>query len=50
MTQNAASEKMINLNAEISAEKTMTGLVFEIYSNDIHMEMALIDRDITVLF
>ena len=56
MTQKAASEKMIDLDAvvvsvvkiidldaEVSAEKTMVALVFEIDGGGIHTGMVLID-------
>ena len=40
---------MIDLDAEVSAEKTMVALVFEIDGDGIHTGMALIDQDTTVL-
>lgn len=41
--------KMIDLNAEVSAEKILVVLVFEIDDNSIHIEMALIDQNTIVL-
>lgn len=43
MMKKAAYEKMVDLNAELSTEKTMAGLVFEIDDNGIYIEIALID-------
>lgn len=42
--------KIIDLNVELSAEKIMVALVFEIDSNYIYTKMALINEDIIVLF
>ena len=64
MTQKAASKKMIDLDAkkivstvkiiyldaEVSVEKTMVALVFEINTSSIHTAMTLINQDIIVLF
>ena len=64
MTQKAASKKMmdldveemvsamkiIDLDAEVSAEKVMVALVFEIDGGNIHMAMILMNQDTTVLF
>lgn len=41
---------MINLDVEMSAEKIMVTLVFEINDDGIHTEMALIDQDTIILF
>ena len=62
MTQNTALEKLINLDtmvlsivkiidleAEVFAKKTIVALVFEIDGDGIHMKMVLIDQDTTVL-
>lgn len=65
MTQKTTFEKMIDLNAkvrvftmkminldiglEVFAVKIMTSLTFEINKNNEHMEMTLIEQDITVL-
>lgn len=35
--------KMINLDAEVSAEKTIMALVFEIDGDSIHMAMSLMN-------
>lgn len=37
--------KIIDLDTEVFAEKTMVALVFEIDGNSIHMEMTLINED-----
>lgn len=42
--------KIIDLDAEVSAQKIMVLLIFEIDGNSIHIEMALIDQDTMVLF
>ena len=42
--------KMINLDIEVSAEKAMMALIFEIDNSNIHMAMTLMNQDITVLF
>ena len=49
MIQKAASERMIDLDAEVSAEKTMVALVFEIDGGGIHTAMTLMNQDTTVL-
>ena len=64
MTRKAAFEKMmdldaeemvsavkiIDLNAKVSTEKAMVALVFEIDGGGIHMVMALMNKNTTVLF
>ena len=64
MTQKAAFERMknldakevvsamkiIDLDAEISAEKAMVPLIFEIDGGGIYMAMALMNQDTTILF
>ena len=42
--------KIIGLDAEVSVEKAMVALVFEIDGSGIHMAMTLMNQDITVLF
>ena len=42
--------KIIDLNAKVSAKKTMVALVFEIDSSGIYMAMVLINQDTTMLF
>ena len=41
--------KIIDLHAEVSVEKTIVALVFEIDGGGIHTEIALIKQDTTVL-
>ena len=41
--------KIIYLDAEVSVEKTMVALVFEIDGSNIHMAMTLMNQDTTVL-
>ena len=64
MTQKAASERMmdldveevvfavkiIGLDAEMSADKAMVALVFEIDGGGIYMAMVLMNQDTTLLF
>lgn len=47
MTPKAAYEKMIDLNAEVSAEKIIVALFFEIDSGGIHIVEALMSQDST---
>ena len=49
MTRKVAFEKMMDLDAEVSVEKTMVALVFEIDGGGIHMAMTLMNQDTTVL-
>ena len=42
--------KIIDLNGEISTKKVIMVLVFEIDGGSIHIVMALINQDITMLF
>ena len=49
MTRKIAFEKMIDLDAEVSVEKIMMALVFEIDGGGIHMAMTLMNQDTTVL-
>ena len=42
--------KIIGLDAEVSAEKAMVALVFEIDGGNIHIAIVLMNQDTTALF
>ena len=50
LVSGVSAVKMIDLNTEMSTKKTMVAFVLEIDGGSIHMAMALMNQDTTVLF
>lgn len=50
MTQKTVSKKMIDLNTEISAKKTIVALLFEIDNGGMNTAIILVNQNIMMLF